>query len=90
MGEGEERTVVIPPEEGFGSYKPDTIREAPVELLPEGLGEGDKVLARLGDDLVEVWIRKIDSEKVILDENHPLAGETLGFDIKLVSIEERK
>jgi peptidylprolyl isomerase len=89
MGEGEERTVVVPPEEGYGSYKPDSIREAPIELLPEGLGEGDKVLARLGGDMVEAWIKKIESERVILDENHPLAGETLGFDIKLVAIEER-
>jgi FKBP-type peptidyl-prolyl cis-trans isomerase 2 len=87
MEEGEELTVVIPPEKGFGHHKPNAKHVASVDLLPEGIGEGDRLFARVGEKLIKVWVKEIGTETVVLDENHPLAGKTLGYDLKLVSVE---
>jgi peptidylprolyl isomerase len=87
MCEGEEKRIVVSPKDGYGHSRSKPQHEVPVKMLPEGTSEGDKLHARVGEDLREVWVKDIGEENAILDENHPLAGETLEFDLKLVSIE---
>ena len=38
-------------------------------------------------DQMPVRVQKIEAEKVTLDLNHPLAGRTLTFDVKILKIE---
>jgi FKBP-type peptidyl-prolyl cis-trans isomerase SlyD len=33
-----------------------------------------------------VWITAVDPDSVLIDINHPLAGETLHFDVEIVSV----
>jgi peptidylprolyl isomerase len=90
MLEGEERKVLVSPENGYGLREQKVLREVPVHKLPQGASEGDKLYARIGEDVIEVWVRDISEKKAVLDENHPLAGETLEFDVKLVSVNPDK
>jgi peptidylprolyl isomerase len=88
MTPGETRTVRIPPEEAYGGRDEELIRAVERSQLPQGdLRIGQTFRAR--DDArgaVRLTIVEFDEETVTLDGNHPLAGEALTFEIRLVSI----
>jgi len=88
MQEGEERTVTVPPEEGYGPRWPELEREVPVNALPENVEVGDPLQAQTPDGMIYVWVKKIADEKAVVDGNHPLAGKTLEFDLKLLAVSE--
>jgi len=56
----------------------------PAENAPEGVGVGDSV--QFGDGTPGTVV-EVTAEMVTVDTNHPLAGETLTFEIELVSFE---
>lgn len=83
--------VRLQPAEGFGEYDEELIHEIGLDALPEAmdLAEGDELFL-LNDDDEEVpgIIEEIKSESIIVNYNHPLAGETLIFDVEVVEIRE--
>ena len=89
MGVGEEKTVKIPPEEGYGEYIEGLVADVERERFPEDLklevGRQLVIPQKNGNQLI-VTITKVTDSKVTLDANHPLAGKTLIFDIKLKEI----
>ncbi len=88
MSAGERKTVVVSPEQGYGRRRPGLSRRVPRRVVPEEAVVGDAVEVRLGDGTATLWIAELDSEYAVVDANHPLAGETLEFDIEVVAIEE--
>jgi peptidylprolyl isomerase len=87
MQVGEKKTVTIPAEEGFGPRRPELQQQVPRTALPENVKVGDRLPARLGQSPVYVWVRALDEDTAVVDGNHPLAGQTLTFDIEIVAIE---
>ncbi len=87
MQVGEKKTVTIPVEEGFGPRRPELQQQVPRKALPENVQVGDRLSARFGDADLYVWVRALDEDTAIVDGNHPLAGQTLTFDIEMVAIE---
>jgi FKBP-type peptidyl-prolyl cis-trans isomerases 2 len=85
MKEGEEKTLVIPPQEAYGEYKNYLVQEIPLSRLqlqtsPE---PGKKIITPGGR---EVRVLNSTETSATLDFNHELAGKTLILEIKLVSI----
>ena len=56
--------------------------------LPSDIYEGQVLEGMNGEDKINVFVNEIKEDSVILDANHPLAGQTLEFDIELVEIVE--
>ncbi len=90
---GEEFSVHLSPEEAYGPYNDEAIQiieksEFPADVKPE-VGMMLQVQQQHGDHShpIPVVIKKIEAEKVTLDFNHPLAGKTLEFDVKIAGIE---
>lgn len=86
----EEKTLTIPAEEAYGPSNPNMIRNVPRENFAEGFqGEiGDEVtLTNQGGRKINGKIRGMSPDSVLIDFNHPLAGQNLTFDIKVVGIE---
>ena len=85
----EEKTVKIPPEDGYGEYIEGLVAEVEKERFPENLslevGRQLVIPQENGNQLI-VTITKVTDSKVTIDANHPLAGKTLIFDIKLKEI----
>lgn len=86
---GESREVTLPPEKGYGERDPQATQEVESSALPEGAA---KVGTRLVSQDTEgnrrlVKVQEVKDATVVLDLNHPLAGETLHFDVKVVGIE---
>ena len=89
MSVGEKRTINIPAANAYGDYDDEMVFEVGIDQLAEGFEPelGLDVLVTLPDgETHEMTIVDIEEEMVILDANHPLAGENLTFDIELVAI----
>lgn len=89
MAVGDSKKVVVKPEEAYGKVDPKAEAEVPKEALPEGAAVvGTRLMARGQDGQARpVSVKVVKDKTVVLDLNHPLAGKTLYFDIKVVSIE---
>jgi FKBP-type peptidyl-prolyl cis-trans isomerase SlyD len=88
---GAETQVSIPPSEGYGEYLDDLILEVPRTQFPEDLelDLGLPIEARSEDGEVMLFVvTEIGTDTVTLDANHPLAGETLHFTVKIADIRE--
>ena len=83
MKVGESKVVSIPPEEAYGPPSEKLIFEVPTKNLPPGIKAGTPLKDPNGN---MVLVKEVNGEKSVLDANHILAGKTLIFDIKLVSI----
>ncbi|MCO6042180.1 FKBP-type peptidyl-prolyl cis-trans isomerase [Thermococcus alcaliphilus] len=86
---GEKKTIVVPPEKGYGMPRDDLIIEVPiVEFEKAGIEpvEGAYIMTDSGI----AKITAITEENVTLDFNHPLAGKTLTFEVEIVDIEKAK
>ena len=89
MAVGEHRTVEIEPDDGYGPYNEDMVLEVEREQFPEEMQPevGQQLQVRQdGGQAISVVVTAVDDETVTLDANHPLAGQTLTFEIELVSI----
>ena len=84
---GEQRKVAVAPEEGYGPRDEQLIGRVPRAHLPvEGeLQVGDQFKTDTDPYAPIVTVVAIEGEEVVLDANHPLAGETLHFDVELVA-----
>ncbi|MFP4248841.1 MAG: peptidylprolyl isomerase [Armatimonadota bacterium] len=91
MEEGEETTVEIPPEKAYGMRQEDAVMEFPVTELPDEMEPEVGMQLQLqgaNGQAFPARVVEVGDETVVLDANHPLAGETLTFDIELVEVEE--
>lgn len=89
MSVGEKKTISIPAEEAYGPHNPEMMIEFPKERFPQEMTieVGMTLMMNNGaGQQFQVMIAEIKEEIVILDANHPLAGEELIFDIELVEI----
>ena len=90
MRPGEEKKVVVAPEDGgYGPVVPGAQQEVPKEAIPkEGLKVGTQLTARSGSgEARPVTVKEIKETTVVLDFNHPLAGKTLFFDVKILGVQ---
>ncbi len=84
MSSGESRTLTVGPDAGFGERDPGLERVVPRSMLPERIEEGSQLVAVVSGVELDVWVRSLDETEAVVDANHPLAGETLVFDIEIV------
>jgi FKBP-type peptidyl-prolyl cis-trans isomerase SlyD len=89
MQAGQQKKVVVKPEDAHGEVNPAALAEVPKNLLPPGaLKAGTRVMARSADgETRPVTVKEIKDDTVVLDLNHPLAGKTLHFDVKVLGVE---
>lgn len=90
MRPGEEKKVVVKAEDGgYGPVVPGAQQEVPKDAIPkEGLTVGTVLTARSGSgETRPVVVKEIKENTVVIDYNHPLAGRTLHFDVKVLSVQ---
>lgn len=84
----EKKKLVVPPEKGYGKRI-----KSLGKTIPRGILQGKDVkvgqsinLQSKNGSILEARVLSIDTDTVDVDLNHPLAGETLKFDIEVVEI----
>ena len=89
MRVGEAKRVTVPPEEAYGPVDATAVTEVPKDQVPpeaRAVGARLRGQTRSGRE-VPVRVREIKDTTVVLDLNHPLAGRTLVFDVRVILIE---
>ena len=88
MRVGEAKNVTVSPDEGYGQVDPAAFTEVPLSELPEEAREpGTALMARDDEGRVQrLRVDRIEGDTATLDFNHPLAGKTLIFDVKVLEI----
>lgn len=89
MKVGESKHVAVKPEDGYGLVQKEKISEVSKDKIPpELLKVGGKLQGRTADGRsMDVVIKEIKDTTVVLDSNHPFAGKTLYFDVKILDIQ---
>ena len=85
---GESKEVAVAPANGYGEMDDEAFQEVarsefPDEIKPE---LGMELQMRQGEQIIEATVVEIGDETVKLDFNHPLAGKTLNFSVKIAGI----
>lgn len=86
MQPGERRQVSVPPEQGYGPRDAGLVQRVPRDRLPvDEVRPGDQFQTGSDRHAPVVTVLAVEGGEVVLDANHPLAGQTLHFDVELVS-----
>jgi FKBP-type peptidyl-prolyl cis-trans isomerase SlyD len=89
MKVGESKTVVVPPETGYGEVDKESIDEIPVSEFPEDVtpevGLELEIKDKEGNEMYG-RVLSIQKDTVTMDFNHPLAGKELHFEVKVVDL----
>ncbi|MES1168891.1 MAG: peptidylprolyl isomerase, partial [Oleiharenicola lentus] len=87
MQAGENRTVVVPPERGYGVREDAMIQKVPKAHLPiQDVKVGDQFQTGPDRSYPIVTVMAIEGDDIVLDANHPLAGEELHFEVELTAV----
>ncbi|RAP29543.1 peptidylprolyl isomerase [Candidatus Marinamargulisbacteria bacterium SCGC AG-414-C22] len=85
---GDRFTAVIPPEDAYGEKKDEYIQDVPLSQFgnPSAVKKGAKF--QLNGQYQPAVVLDVKDDVVTLDMNHPLADQTLHFEIELVEVRE--
>ena len=87
---GDEVECTITPEEGFGYPDPELMYSESLENVPpeyHRIGAEAKFENENGDTIT-MTVSKIEDGEIILDANHPFAGQTVVFKIKIIGVRD--
>lgn len=90
-GIGDQVKVDVPPQEAYGHHDPEGIQQVPRAAFPEDieLQAGMQFEAHNeAGEAMPIWISEVAGETIMVDFNHPLAGETLHFDVTIADIRD--
>ena len=88
MEVGEEKEVTLKPEEAYGMPEAQAIQMVPKRMMPANIEIGSELDIPLEDEqTMPATVVDIKGDMVKIDMNHPLAGKTLIFKIKIISVE---
>ena len=85
---GEAREVRLSAEEGYGPVDPAGFQEVPLELIPEDGRQVGEMLVGLDPDgqPFQVRVAEVREDVVVLDFNHPLAGQALNYAVRVLAV----
>ncbi len=89
LEKGDKKVITVPPSKGFGERREDLLREMPKSMFGKGPkpAPGTVIEVRYEDGNRRLaTIHDVREDSIVLDLNHPLAGETLTFDIEVIDV----
>jgi FKBP-type peptidyl-prolyl cis-trans isomerase SlyD len=89
MAIGDEKAVTVDPSEGYGAVDPGAFQTFPLNAFPPDIELSPGLQLQVRDEggrVFPVQVAEVGQESVLLDFNHPLAGENLHFQVKVVGL----
>ncbi|HKB83340.1 MAG TPA: peptidylprolyl isomerase [Burkholderiales bacterium] len=85
---GDKCKVTLEPDDAFGEYEANMVRTEPKKLFPESISVGMQFEGAIegSDDYTLYTVTKIAGDEVVVDGNHPLAGQTLVFSGTVIEV----
>ncbi len=89
MVEGDTKTVKLEPGQAFGDKQTNAFQSVPIDQVPEDARKVDAMLLinRPDGKQDQVRVHEVKDNEIIIDFNHPLAGENLTFEVKILSVQ---
>ena len=90
MAVGEKADILVKPNDGYGEYNGDATQEVPADQFAGIDLELGMTLYGQGEDggTVQVIVKEIGADTIIIDFNHPLAGKDLMFSVAINDIRD--
>ena len=87
---GDEIEVTVAPEDAYGDYADERVQQVPLEAFNsmEKVEPGMAITAQTEHGPVDLIIVEVDETTVTVDGNHPLAGKSLNFSVKIESVRD--
>lgn len=89
MAVGDTTEVTLEPDDGYGLVDDALFESVPSHLVPENgrvVGTYLVAQAKTGERR-QVRVAEVNGDEIVIDLNHPLAGQTLHFAVKILSVE---
>jgi len=87
LSPGDKKTIEIPALEAYGEYRDELRVTVPKTNAPQGVQVGQSLQANMQNgEMVTFMVREVNDDNIIVDANHPLAGQTLIFDIEVLEV----
>lgn len=85
---GDTKQIMLKAEEAYGPVVPEAYKEVDIEVVPEPYRYVGAVIGVQdpAGGVYPIRVREVSAQKIILDFNHPLAGQALRFDVKVLEI----
>jgi FKBP-type peptidyl-prolyl cis-trans isomerase SlyD len=90
MEAGDSANITVEPDDAYGPAREDLVHEIPRSQFPADadIKPGVKLQAQSPNGPIMIIIKTVDDDTVTVDLNHPLAGQRLHFDVKIVEVRE--
>lgn len=87
---GDKLTAKVEPSEAYGEYSEDMVQEVPKAMFQgvDNIEPGMQFQAQTEGGMQIVTVKAVEGDNVIIDANHPLAGQALTFDVEIVEVRE--
>ncbi len=89
MKVNEKKTIVIPSDQAYGEVREELIQEVPNDRLPPEIkpevGMGLVSTTPEGQE-IQLVVKEVKDNAIVVDGNHPLAGQELTFDVEVIAI----
>ena len=87
---GDKLSVSIAPEQGYGLHSESLVKELPRDAFGEieDIQEGMRFQAESENGTRIITVTNVAEDRVTVDGNHPLAGETLNFDVEVDNVRD--
>jgi FKBP-type peptidyl-prolyl cis-trans isomerase 2 len=87
MENGEQKEFTLESPDAFGDHDPNLVRKVPRDQVAGEVSAGMVLVVQLPDGVqVPVKVLDVSEKDVTIDMNHPLAGETLNFKVKILDV----
>ncbi len=88
---GDAFKVDVAPEKGYGVHDPRGLQRIPRDAFPDDVDLEPGMQFGAEDPQggsTTVWIVKVESDQIVIDTNHPMAGKTLHFDVSIEGVRD--
>jgi FKBP-type peptidyl-prolyl cis-trans isomerase SlyD len=87
---GDSKLVKVKPVDGYGEYDKDLRFEVPRKNFPDDVNiqVGMEFQTETETGPLVIVVKEVAKDKIVVDGNHPLAGQELHFDVKIESLRD--
>jgi FKBP-type peptidyl-prolyl cis-trans isomerase SlyD len=87
MTAGEAKSVVLRPKNAYGPRRPGAVLEVDRSEFPPEVAPGDRYeLENAEGGVLVLKVLDVDDSRVVLDANHPLAGQNVRFELRVLEV----
>jgi FKBP-type peptidyl-prolyl cis-trans isomerase SlyD len=87
---GDALDIIVPPADAYGERNEEGIQQVPLEVFQEmeSVEPGMTVMVETEEGPLNLVIIAVDETTVTVDANHPMAGKSLTFSVKIIEVRD--